>query len=682
MFISISVNSNVYQVKPGLSIMQACEFVNVSVPRFCYHERLSVAGNCRICLVEVEKMPKLQVSCAVLIADKMTIYTNTPLVLKAREGILEFLLINHPLDCPICDQGGECDLQEQSIYYGGDKNRFKEFKRAIEDKYCGPLIKTVMTRCIHCTRCVRFVNEVLGTPSFGTIGRANSIEISSYIHKLFNSELSGNIVDLCPVGALTSKPYAFLFRPWELKSVESIDIFDSINSNIKIDVKGYDIIRILPRLNEYINDEWISDKVRYAFDGLFSSRLVNPALKDKQGVFSVVSWAEAMDIIYYKISALTTLKSKSIGFVVGPSCDFESITFIKRLTHLSNTYVFTDNSCSWLNSDFHNWFRFNTSFSNLYSSNVCLIMGLNPKTDGILLNYHLRKRYLRGNFNVAYFGYFLSLTFPTVHLGCSISKFISLLEGNSYFCRDLRKSRNPMIIIGKMFLNKMKNLSSNMFLNTLLSNLCILDRSWNIINFFNLNSKDFCFYDLSINCNFNLILDRLDILFILEEFKSFNIFSYSAFNVFLGHHGCLNAQKSNLILPTVSFVEKDARFGNCEGKYQYSHAATLSLGNSKNSSGILFNIITNSWCGNKHSFFNILDNYLSFLFPLIKYSLNQFSYYFSNNPFFLYSFVILSNSYIFSSLFDNFYKTDIVCQFSLNMSRCSKELLNKTPFKF
>ncbi len=272
MFLSITINSNNFKMKSGISIIQACELVNIFIPRFCYHERLSIAGNCRMCLVEIEKMPKLQASCAVLISDNMFIRTNSPLVLKSREGVLEFLLINHPLDCPICDQGGECDLQDQSLFYGGDKNRFKEFKKAIEDKYCGPLIKTIMTRCIYCTRCIRFASEIIGIPNIGSTGRANSVEIGFYIQKLFISELSGNVIDLCPVGALTSKPYAFMYRSWELRSVESIDIFDSIHSNIRIDVKGYEIIRVLPRLNEYINDEWISDKARYAFDGLLFKR--------------------------------------------------------------------------------------------------------------------------------------------------------------------------------------------------------------------------------------------------------------------------------------------------------------------------------------------------------------------------------------------------------------------------
>jgi NADH-quinone oxidoreductase chain G len=680
-------------MKSGISIIQACELVNIFIPRFCYHERLSIAGNCRMCLVEIEKMPKLQASCAVLISDNMFIRTNSPLVLKSREGVLEFLLINHPLDCPICDQGGECDLQDQSLFYGGDKNRFKEFKKAIEDKYCGPLIKTIMTRCIYCTRCIRFASEIIGIPNIGSTGRANSVEIGFYIQKLFISELSGNVIDLCPVGALTSKPYAFMYRSWELRSVESIDIFDSIHSNIRIDVKGYEIIRVLPRLNEYINDEWISDKARYAFDGLFYSRLTNPMLKDNLGVFNVITWAQALDIVYNRIAScrnchsLSKEESRKIGLITGPFCDLESLVFLKRFSHLLNINLLSDNSDSWLNSDYQNLFKFNLSFNSISKSDFCLILGVNPKIDGVLLNYHLRKRYLKGKFNVAYFGSFLNLMFPNIHLGCSINKFISLLEGNNYFCKYLRKSKNPMIIIGKMFMSKIKNLSSNLFFNFLISNLNIIDRSWNVLNFFNLNSKDFCFYDLSINHNYDFIKNKLDLLFIVEEFKSLNVMSRSIFTIFFGHHGCLNAQESDLILPSTCFVEKNSHYANCEGRYQFCRSATLPLGYSKDSSIFFSNIII-LLCELSVTPFpfeqnnNTFSYCLSFLLPSIEYSLNLvFHCSFINLPF-LYSFVLLNNSYVCSSQTDNFYKTDIISQSSLNMSRCSTELLDKNPFKF
>lgn len=699
MFFFVYIDSIAFEIKSGISVMQACELANIIIPRFCYHQRLSIAGNCRMCLVKIDKMPKLQVSCAIPIADNMVISTKNPLVLKAREGILEFLLINHPLDCPICDQGGECDLQEHSLFFGGDKNRFKEFKRATEDKYCGPLIKTIMTRCIHCTRCIRFVNEIVGMPDFGTVGRANSLSISFYTDKLFVSELSGNVVDLCPVGALTSKPYAFLYRPWELKNVESVDIFDSIHSNIKIEVKGYEIIRILPRLNELINDEWISDKARYAFDGFFSLRLVNPILKNHQGVFEPVSWKVALGIVHQKIDFSLCQKfiNINVGFVAGSSCDFQSLVFLKKLSYLFNVNIMNNDCYFWLNSDFHDLFRLNTSFNNMQKSNLCLILGLNPKTDGVLLNYHLRKRYLQGKFKVAYFGSHMNLMFPSIHLGCSINKLVSLLEGSHYFCQYLRKSLNPIIIVGKMFLNKLRYLNSNVFLNILLSNLNLLNHSWNVFNFFNLNSKDYCYNDLCMNYNYSLISNKLDILFIVEEFKSLSIFAYSEFTVFLGHHGCFNAQKSDLILPTTSHVEKNALYGNCQGRYQYSRAALLPFGYSKDSSILLFDfmlginesvfyltdLVLCIWNADKRSpsFVETFNSYLNFLLPSFHYSLYLVFQSFFSYPPPLDGFVFLSNSYISSSPFDNFYQTDIVCQSSLNMLKSSVELLDKVPFK-
>lgn len=280
-FIKIFINDIAVYVKPQTTILQACEKINIYIPRFCYHNQLSVAGNCRMCLVEVEKSPKPVVSCAFPVMNNMKIYTNTPLVKKSKENILEFLLLNHPLDCPICDQGGECDLQDQSLLYGSDKSRFYEYKRGVEDKNCGPLIKTIMTRCIHCTRCVRFINEMTSFKNLGTTNRSSKVEIGTYFERYLNTEVSGNIIDLCPVGALTSKPYAFIARPWELKSTNTIDVMDGVCSNIKVDTRGLNILRILPRLNKNINEDWISDKTRFFFDGLKYQRLLNVWSKSK-----------------------------------------------------------------------------------------------------------------------------------------------------------------------------------------------------------------------------------------------------------------------------------------------------------------------------------------------------------------------------------------------------------------
>ena len=663
----VNIDNQSVEVKPNTSILQACEIAGIIVPRFCYHERLSVAGNCRMCLVEVDKMPKLQASCAVPVLPNMIIKTNTLAVRKAREGVLEFLLINHPLDCPICDQGGECDLQDQSLVYGGDRSRFKEFKRAVEDKNCGPLIKTIMTRCIHCTRCVRFVNEVVGVPELGTSGRGNSIEISNYISKLFSSELSGNIIDLCPVGALTSKPYAFLSRPWELKSTESIDLFDSIHSNIRVDTRGYDIMRVLPRLNESINEEWISDKVRFSFDGFSVQRLTVPLVKSNEGVFYPIKWSEAINIISNKIHCS---KPSAVGFSVGPLCDLDSLIVLKQLRLKFNAAIIDKSSESSLDADYCNNYKFNTFLENIRKADVCLLVGINPRIDGVLLNYHLRKRFLAGNFKIAYIGSNLNLTFPSLHVGTSLNTFISLVEGKNFFCKALKQAKMPMIIFGKSFSENLTSFNSNLFSNLIKSNLNINNPFWYGLNFFNSNSSDFSFFDLGLHYNRNFVSKSFDLFYMLEDYKPVNKSIKSKFIVFQGHHGCQNAQNADIILPCSSFIEKTSRYLSCEGRYQYSHGSIPPLNQSKDS-----HLILSSFLG------NIKSNLNSFL-PSLEFSFHKTFAAFFNNVLFSNKFLLLNNNYISSSTYDNFYKTDIISNSSLIMSKSSIELLDKTPFKF
>jgi NADH dehydrogenase (ubiquinone) Fe-S protein 1 len=322
----ITIDKNKIFVNTNMSILQACDSASIAIPRFCYHEKLSIGGNCRMCLVEVKNAPKLVASCAVNVIENMVVFSDSLAVKKSREGVLEFLLLNHPLDCAICDQAGECDLQDQSLFFGSDRGRFQEHKRAVEDLISGPLVKSIMSRCIHCTRCVRFANEIMGIPELGTSGRGNRLAINLYINKLFKSEFSGNLIDLCPVGALTAKPYVFTARPWELKSIESLDIFDGVGSNIRIDIRGYEIMRVLPRLNELINEDWISDKTRFAFDGLKTQRLYEPLFK-KQSGFIIISWEIALKEIVSRLSFLT--KPYTFGVDIGPQADFESMFFFK-----------------------------------------------------------------------------------------------------------------------------------------------------------------------------------------------------------------------------------------------------------------------------------------------------------------------------------------------------------------
>ena len=323
----IKINGNDIEFQKGMTVLQACELADVEIPRFCYHEKLSIAGNCRMCLVELEKSPKPIASCAMPAAEGMNIKTNTAFIEKARKGVMEFLLANHPLDCPVCDQGGECDLQDQSMYYGVDKSRFVENKRQVKEKYMGPLIKTQMTRCIHCTRCVRFATEIAGVPEIGAIGRGENMEITTYLEKAMESELSANVIDLCPVGALTSKPYAFEARPWELKKTESIDVMDAVGSNIRVDSYNWEVKRILPRLNNEINEEWISDKTRYSCDGLLKQRLDIPYVK-KNNKLQKSSWEEVISILVEKIK---TINPNEIGGHIGDMINLENALGFKNL---------------------------------------------------------------------------------------------------------------------------------------------------------------------------------------------------------------------------------------------------------------------------------------------------------------------------------------------------------------
>ena len=671
MLFSVNINNVDVQVSPNMSILQACELANVIVPRFCYHERLSVAGNCRMCLVEVEKMPKLQASCAVPVAPNMRIKTNSLAVKKAREGVLEFLLVNHPLDCPICDQGGECDLQDQSMVYGGDRSRFREFKRAVEDKNCGPLIKTVMTRCIHCTRCVRFANEIAGIPEFGTSGRGNLIEIGTYIEKVFTSELSGNIIDLCPVGALTSKPYSFLARPWELKSTESIDVFDSIHSNIRVDTRGYEIMRVLPKLNEFLNDEWISDKARFAFDGLSNQRLTVPLVKINNS-FQEISWSKAINLISEKVKKIK--KSNKLAVAVGPFSDLNSLVFIKDLIHKYNGLAISEENEKGLNLDYQASYKFNTLLKNISKSDVCLLLGVNSRTEGALLNYHLRKRYLNGNFRVGYLGSHLNLTFPASNLGVSLNKFISIIEGKHSFCKHLKNSKAPCIIIGKSFLNNIRNNSLNLWLNSFKLNTRLVNNNWNGLNLLNVKSSDFCRYDLGIQfSNYN----DFDLLYVFGNSKILNKKFDSKFIVYQNHHGCVGAQKADIILPSCSFMEKACYYGNLEGRYQSTQLVTLPVGESKDDWKIVYAINN---VNQIQGLINPLET-IEDLIPSIKKLLNNnINNFFKWNPFFN-SHAICNTFYLPSGVFDNFYKTDIISESSPNMAKCSLQLLNKGPFK-
>jgi NADH-quinone oxidoreductase subunit G len=410
----LKINGVEIEVPANTTVLQACQQAGVEVPHFCYHERLAIAGNCRMCLVEQEKAPKPIASCAMPVADNMVIFTDSDKAKKARKGVMEFLLINHPLDCPICDQGGECDLQDQAMAYGFDRGRYEENKRAVKDKDFGPLVETSMNRCIHCTRCIRFLADVAGVADLGGIGRGENMEIDTFVGKSLESELSANIIDLCPVGALTSKPYAFAARPWELRKTESVDVLDAVGSNIRVDARGPAVLRILPRLNEEVNEEWISDKARFAVDGLTKRRLDRPYIR-RSGKFAEASWPEALALIAARLKGTA---GNRIAAIAGDLADSEAMFALKELmAALASTNIDCRQDGAALDPSNRAGYLFNTTIAGIEKADACVLIGTNPRYEAAIINARLRKRWMQGGFRVGAFGPALDLTFPVTTLG-------------------------------------------------------------------------------------------------------------------------------------------------------------------------------------------------------------------------------------------------------------------------
>jgi NADH-quinone oxidoreductase subunit G len=423
----LSIDGQEVEVPAGTTVLQACQSIGVEIAHFCFHERLAIAGNCRMCLVEQERAPKPIASCAMPVADGMVIHTQSEKAKKARHGVMEMLLINHPLDCPICDQGGECDLQDQAMAYGFDRGRYEENKRAVEDKDFGPLVATSMTRCIHCTRCIRFLTEIAGVEELGATGRGEDMEIGTYIERALGSELSGNIIDLCPVGALTSKPYAFNARPWELRKTESVDVLDAVGSSIRVDARDARILRVLPRLNEAVNEEWISDKTRFAADGLVRRRLDRPYIR-RGGRLVEAEWREALDLVADRIKATP---GERIAAIAGDLCDAEAMFALKQLLGgLGATSLDCRQDGAKLDATSRAGYLFNTTIAGIEQADACLLIGTNPRWEAPIVNARLRKRYLQGGFNVAAIGPALDLTFPVEMLGEGGEMLAALGQGD------------------------------------------------------------------------------------------------------------------------------------------------------------------------------------------------------------------------------------------------------------
>ncbi|KAJ3213341.1 NADH dehydrogenase (ubiquinone) 78K chain precursor, 5-prime end [Dinochytrium kinnereticum] len=581
--VELFIDGKSVKVEQGSAIIQACEQAGVDIPRFCYHERLAVAGNCRMCLVELEKSPKPVASCAMPVMPGMKIKTNTPLVKKAREGVMEFLLANHPLDCPVCDQGGECDLQDQSVRYGSDRSRFAEpvGKRAVEDKDFGPLIKTSMTRCIHCTRCVRFANEVAGAVELGTSGRGNDMQIGTYIEKTLDSEMSGNVIDLCPVGALTSKPYAFTSRPWELKRTESIDVLDAVGSNIRVDSRGLEVMRIVPRLNDDINAEWISDKTRFAYDGLKRQRLTTPLIRQGDS-FVPASWPDALNAI---AGALKGLKGSEISAVAGSLADSESLVVLKDFFTRLGSENFRldgkkmDKSAVGIN-DFRSQYITNATLNGVEQADVLLLIGTNPRHEAAILNTRIRKAYLNSNLEIGLIGAPPKLNYEYEHLGTEAMTIESIANGSHPFYAKLKQAKRPLILAGSSILEREDSRAILSAISKISQNLRkTSEPGWNSYNLLHRAASWTAALDIGFTATPASFSEKSKFVYLLNADEvSGSDLPKDAFVVYQGHHGDNGAYFADVILPGAAYTEKSATYVNTEGRAQVTRAAVAPPG--------------------------------------------------------------------------------------------------------
>ena len=594
--ITLTVDGDEVEVPKGSTVLQACEAAGREVPVFCFHPRLNIAGNCRMCLVEMEKSPKPIASCAMPAGDGMVIKTDTEMVHKARRGVLEMLLINHPLDCPICDQGGECDLQDLTLFYGPDHSRFKENKRAVEDKDLGPLISTHMTRCIHCTRCIRFSNEIAGVEEMGATGRGEHMEVGTWVEKAVSSELSGNMIDICPVGALNSKPYEYRARAWELRKTESIDVLDAVGCNIRIDARGPEVMRIVPRLNEDINEEWISDKSRFSYDGLKKRRLDVPMVK-RGGKLQPASWREAFEAIASKLDGLDGQK---IGAIVGDLADCEAMVALKDLmAALGSPNIDCRQDGSKLTSEPRSSYLFNTTIAGIEDADFCLLIGTNPRFEASLVNARLRKRHRMGGFTVARIGSPADLTYPVVELGAGAQTLSEIADGTHEIAEALKKAEHPMLILGQGALNRSDGNAVLAAARDIVKRYGFVKEkvdeagapAWNGFNVLHTAASRVGGLDLGLVPGkggkdvAGMVKAAgkrdLEVLYLLGADEIDVAELGDAFVIYQGHHGDVAAPRADVILPGAAYTEKNATYVNTEGRPQQAKLAVFPPGDAK-----------------------------------------------------------------------------------------------------
>jgi NADH-quinone oxidoreductase subunit G len=663
----VTVDGIEVEVEAGSTVLQACEAAGKEIPRFCYHDKLSIAGNCRMCLVEIEKAPKLVSSCTMPLMDGMSIITNSEKVKAGRKGVMEFLLINHPLDCPICDQGGECDLQDQAMYYGFDKSRYHENKRAVDNKNMGPLVNTIMTRCIHCTRCVRFATEVAGVPELGMLGRGENAEITTYLEQSITSELSGNVIDLCPVGALTSKPYQFKARPWELKRTDSIDIFDAVGSNIRIDSRAQEILRVTPRANDLINEEWITDKVRFNYDGYYQQRIDQPYIR-KNGTLEPVTWSDAIKSLKQKLK-----QSKPLS-LIGDQVDIETGYAIKKFMKNfgdNNVECRTDNQAIIKNNI--ESIRFNTPLTEIENADLIIIGGTNPRIEAPIINHKIFKAYnnFAEIFNV---GENLDLNYPTHHLGEDLSNLNS-----EDLQKALKKSKNPLMIIGSGFLSNIQDVKTLKALFEFSYKNKIITDEKNNLNFLTPHASRIGNLLLgnttNIDCQPLSSINKKDFDIVLSfgsEVISKSDFE-NLFKIYFGHHGDEGALKADIVLPTPLYTEKYGTFVNIEARPQEAKKCHNPIGQAKEEWAILKELSNQLSLPYDIESFEDLREEISKNFPELLFWNNVISVQKSQAPSDDNPIENCKPTYPIS----NFYMADVISKNSITMAKCVEEILSK-----
>jgi len=593
------INGKEHEMPNGITLIQACEIAGVEIPRFCYHERLSIAGNCRMCLIEVAGMPKPVASCAMSVNDLRpardgtppTIVTDSETVKKAREGVLEFLLINHPLDCPICDQGGECDLQDQTMAYGFDASRFQDNKRAVEEKYLGPLIDTYMNRCIHCTRCIRFMTEVAGVEELGAIGRGEDMEITTYLERGMFSNLSGNVVDLCPVGALTSKPYAFVARPWELTKTPSIDVMDALGSAIRVDARGREVLRILPRENEAINEEWISDKARHVWDGLRTQRLDRPYVR-RNGRLEPASWDEAFRVIAEKLKGLD---SKRFGAIAGDLVAVEEMFALKLLAErLGSPNIDCRQDGAKLDPTLGRaTYVFNSTIEGIDRADAFLLVGTNPRHEAPVLNARILKRIRQSQARVpvGLIGEEADLTYAYDYLGAGPETLAKVADGSHSLLKKLEGAEGPMLIVGQAALARTDGAGVLALAAKAAMTMGGIKPGWNGVNILHdaaarVGGLDIGFVPHDGGLDVEGMLDaasagKLDVVYLLGADEIDMERLGNAFVIYQGSHGEQGAHRADVILPGAAYTEKSAIYVNTEGRPQMTARAVFPPGEAR-----------------------------------------------------------------------------------------------------